>query len=104
MNDRKTSAGYDAGLPVVAFSLSDDFKKKCPHVKQAAVSNLLRAKQYIIPNYPLPPNEDKTEILRVAVLESMSMDQLDRFISDICALTEKLTETLTETDAVDLVV
>ena len=45
-----TTAAYNAGLPVVAFRLSDDFKKQYPHVKQVAVSNLLRAKQYIIPS------------------------------------------------------
>jgi glutamate decarboxylase len=46
----ETSADYVAGLPVVAFRLSDAFKKQYPHVKQVAVSNLLRAKQYIIPS------------------------------------------------------
>ncbi|KAF1989218.1 glutamate decarboxylase [Aulographum hederae CBS 113979] len=86
----ETSADYNAGLPVVAFALTDDFKKDNPHVKQAAVSNLLRAKQYIIPNYPLPPNEEKLEILRVVVRESMSMDLLDRLITDICSVTESL--------------
>ena len=48
--DDESSADYNAGLPVVAFTLSDDFKKEYPHVKQVAVSNLLRAKQYIIPS------------------------------------------------------
>jgi glutamate decarboxylase len=46
----ETSADYNAGLPVVAFSLTDEFKKDYPHVKQESVSNLLRAKQYIIPS------------------------------------------------------
>ena len=50
----------------------------------------LRAKQYIIPNYALPPKEDKTEILRVVVRESMSLNLLDRLIRDICAVTETL--------------
>ena len=45
-----TSEDYVAGLPVVAFRLSDDFKTQYPHIKQVAVSNLLRAKQYIIPS------------------------------------------------------
>ena len=48
----ETTAAYNAGLPVVAFRLSDDFKKQFPHVKQVAVSNLLRARQYIIPSKP----------------------------------------------------
>ena len=46
----ETSADYNAGLPVVAFTLTDDFHQQYPHVKQVAVSNLLRAKQYIIPS------------------------------------------------------
>jgi glutamate decarboxylase len=46
----ESSADYNAGLPVVAFRLSDQFKKDNPHVKQVAVSNLLRAKQYIVPS------------------------------------------------------
>jgi len=43
-------------------------------------------------DYPLPPNEEKTEILRVVVRESMSMDLLDRLISDIIAVTQTLME------------
>lgn len=49
----ETSANYNAGLPVVAFRLSDDFKKNHPHVKQESVSTLMRVKQYIIPSKPL---------------------------------------------------
>jgi glutamate decarboxylase len=94
----ETSADYNAGLPVVAFRFSDEFKKEYPHVKQESVSNLLRAKQYIIPNYPLPPNEEKEEILRVVVRESMSYDLLDRLITDICATTQQLIES----DPIDL--
>ena len=49
-NEDETSADYNAGLPVVAFRFSDDFKKDYPHVKQQSVSTLLRTKQYIIPS------------------------------------------------------
>lgn len=56
----ETSADYNAGLPVVAFRFSDDFKKEYPHVKQQSVSTLLRVKQYIIPSklfaVPWDPN------------------------------------------------
>lgn len=96
--ENETSADYNAGLPVVAFRLSEEFKKEYPHVKQDSVSNLLRAKQYIIPNYPLPPNEEKLEILRVVVRESMSFDLLDRLITDICSVTELLMQS----DEIDL--
>ena len=91
MNDEnETSANFVAGLPVVAFHFSDAFKKEYSHVKQESISTLLRAKQYIIPNYPLPPKEEKTDILRVVVRESMSLDLLDRLITDIIAITEQL--------------
>jgi len=94
----ETSADYNAGLPVVAFRFSDGFKKDYAHVKQESVSTLLRVRQYIIPNYPLPPTEDKTEILRVVVRESMSLDLLDRLISDIISVTQ----TLMDSDAMDI--
>lgn len=93
-----TSADYNAGLPVVAFHLSKSFRSEYPHIKQESISTLLRVKQYIIPNYPLPPGEESTEILRIVVRESMSMDLLDRLISDIIAVTEGLMQS----DPVDL--
>ncbi len=46
----ENSDAYNPGLPVVAFTLTNDFKNDYPHVKQESVSNLLRAKQYIIPS------------------------------------------------------
>ncbi|EED15352.1 glutamate decarboxylase, putative [Talaromyces stipitatus ATCC 10500] len=94
----ETSADYVPGLPVVAFRFSDQFQKDYPHVKQESVSILLRAKQYIIPNYPLPPTANKIEILRVVVRESMTADLLERLIADIVAVTEKLVDS----DPVDL--
>lgn len=63
---------YFPGLPVVSFRFTDQFKQDNPHLKQAAVSTLLRVKGWILPNYPLPPNEENTEILRVVVRESFS--------------------------------
>lgn len=51
-----------------------------------------------MPDYPLPPNEEKTEILRVVVRESMSLDLLDRLITDICAVTESVMQS----DQIDL--
>lgn len=95
---KETSASYIAGLPVVSFRFSDEFKREYPHVKQETVSLLLRARQWIIPNYALPPNEDKTEILRVVIRESMSLDLLDRLVTDIV----QVTEMLMENDQVDL--
>ena len=45
-----TSESYNAGLPVVAFTFSDEFMKEHPHVKTEAVSKMLRLKQYIVPS------------------------------------------------------
>jgi len=94
----ETSANYVAGLPVVSFRFSDAFKKQFPHIKQETISLLLRARQWIIPNYALPPGEDETEILRVVIRESMSFDLLDRLITDISSVTQ----TVMENDQVDL--
>jgi hypothetical protein len=93
---------YIPGLPVVSFRFTDDFKKDNPHIKQAAVSTLLRVKGWILPNYPLPPNEENTEILRVVVRESFSssmapkidfvddIGMCDELIEDVVAVTETL--------------
>ncbi|KAK0729914.1 pyridoxal phosphate-dependent transferase [Lasiosphaeris hirsuta] len=94
----ETSASYTAGLPVVSFRFSDQFRTEFPRVRQETVSLLLRARQWIIPNYSLPPNEDTTDILRVVVRESMSFDLLDRLVTDIV----QVTETLMRNDEVDL--
>ncbi|KAI1392086.1 glutamate decarboxylase [Hypoxylon trugodes] len=94
----ETSADYVTGLPVVSFRLTDDFHKEFPHIKQESVSLLMRARQWIIPNYALPPNEDKTEILRVVVRESMSLDLMDKLIADLVSVTQ----TLIDNDEVDL--
>ena len=88
--ESERSDAYNAGLPVVAFTLTDDFHQKYPQIKQASISNLLRAKQYIIPNYPFPPTEEKTEILRVVIRESHNLDLVDRLIADICSVTQSL--------------
>ena len=70
---------YIAGLPVVSFHLTDEMHKQFPHVKQVSVSTLLRVKGWILPNYPLPPNEEKTEILRAVIRESFSTSPLSYF-------------------------
>lgn len=94
----ETSADYTPGLPVVSFRFTDEFQKEYPHVKQETVSLLMRARQWIIPNYALPPNEDQTEILRVVIRESFSFDLIDRLVMDLVSVTE----TLMENDEVDL--
>ncbi|RUO96121.1 glutamate decarboxylase [Jimgerdemannia flammicorona] len=84
------AADYNASLPVVTFRLNEEFRKENPHVKQAAVSGLLRTRGWIVPNYNLPPDCAETDILRVVVRESMSEDLIDRLASDIFWVTETL--------------
>ena len=48
--------------------------------------------------YPLPPNEEKTQILRVVVRETLSLDMIDRLVTDIC----HVTESMMSSDAVDI--
>ena len=54
-----TSAAYAAGLPVVSFRVTDEFRREYPHIKQETILLLLRARQWIIPNYGLPPGEER---------------------------------------------
>lgn len=85
-----SSKDFIAGLPVVAFRLSDTFKEEFPHVQQESVSQMMRAREWIIPNYKLPRNEDKTEILRVVVRENMSIELVEKLVEDVCDVTEGL--------------
>lgn len=81
---------FNAGLPVVSFRFSDEFQKEYPEIPQSAVSSLLKLRGYIIPNYPLPPDVQGTEVLRVVVRTSMPTDMLDRLLQDIVIVTEQL--------------
>ncbi|KAF7728813.1 hypothetical protein EC973_005439 [Apophysomyces ossiformis] len=70
-------------LPVVAFKFSDRFTQHNPHVKQDAVSTMIRTKGWIVPNYPLPPAVDDISILRVVVRESMTRDMIESLVDTI---------------------
>lgn len=74
---------YIAGLPVVAFRLSDAFREKNPDVKQKWIQTLLRSKGWIVPNYELPPDLAHVEILRVVVRENTSETLIDRLVADL---------------------
>jgi len=82
---------YHSGLPVVAFRLSDEFKKENPNVQQAWIATLLKTKGWIVPNYNAPQGAEEVEILRVVVRETLSEDLIERLIVDILAVTESLT-------------
>jgi glutamate decarboxylase len=93
---------YEAGLPVVAFRFSDRFKEKNPEIQQKWVQTLLRSKGWIVPNYELPPELEKTEILRVVVRENMTIVLVDKLIEDIIEITEQLEKAGSSTHALGI--
>ncbi|WOO78663.1 Glutamate decarboxylase [Vanrija pseudolonga] len=81
---------YHEGLPVVSFRFTDDFKKQNPNLQQSWIQSQLRYYGWIVPNYPLPPACDDTEILRVVIRESFSGDLLRKLVEDIMSTVENL--------------
>jgi glutamate decarboxylase len=92
VQDEENIEGYEAGLPVVSFRFSDEFKKSNPNVLQKWIQTLLRAKGWIVPNYELAPDLEAIEILRVVVRENMSQVLIDRLVADLMEITESLTD------------
>jgi glutamate decarboxylase len=90
--DETDVENYHPGLPVVSFRFSDEFKQKHPEIQQKWIQTLLRVKGWIVPNYDLPPELDKIEILRVVVRENMTEALIDRLVCDIVEITEDLTK------------
>jgi len=95
-DDTEDPKFYRRGLPVVAFRFSDQFKEDYPHVKQEWMQTLLRVKQWIVPNYALPPDAEKTDILRVVVRETVSVELVQKLVADIVESTESLMKKGTE--------
>jgi len=94
--DTEDPQHYRRGLPVVSFRFSDKFKADYPHVKQEWMQTLLRVKQWIVPNYALPPDAESQEILRVVVRETVSSELIHRLLQDIVDATESLMKKGTE--------
>lgn len=88
--DESDPEHYIAGLPVVSFCFSDEFKKEYPNVAQKWIQTMLRVSGWICPNYELPPNAEDQEVLRVVVRESMSEDLVEKFVVDLMMVTENL--------------
>ncbi|KAF9533434.1 glutamate decarboxylase [Crepidotus variabilis] len=83
---------YEPGLPVVSFRFSDSFKQNHPEIQQKWIQTLLRSKGWIVPNYELPPELEKTEILRVVVRENMTEVLIDKLLADLIEVTESLSK------------
>ncbi|KNC99342.1 glutamate decarboxylase [Spizellomyces punctatus DAOM BR117] len=82
-SDYTKNSSFNDGLPVVAFTFSRKFKEDHPDVEQQFVVNLLRARGWIVPSYPLPPDCENIEILRVVVRESMTEELVELLVTDI---------------------
>lgn len=83
---------FEPGLPVVAFRFSKEIREKYPELPQSMLSSLLRKQGFIVPNYHLPPSETETEILRVVVRTSLSMNLLDKLVTSCIQSAELLIE------------
>ncbi|SCU94601.1 LANO_0E07316g1_1 [Lachancea nothofagi CBS 11611] len=84
---------FKPGVPLSAFKLSKEFREKYPEIPQALISSLLRAKGWIVPNYPLPAStdgSDKWEVLRVVFRSEMSLDLVQMFLVHIHQVIAKL--------------
>lgn len=90
IGEQLVNEDFQPGLPVVAFRFSKEFREKYPDLPQSMVSLLLRNKQFIVPNYHLTPDEQDKEILRVVVRDSLSLNLLDKLMTDIVDATELL--------------
>lgn len=54
------------------------------------MQTLLRVKQWIVPNYALPPDAQNIDILRIVVRETVSSELIHKIIADIIEGTESL--------------
>lgn len=91
--NKDNASHYRPGLPVVAFRWTDEFKKEHPMLQQRWVQIMLRTKGWIVPNYELPPDVQKTEILRVVVKDNMTESMVSALVHDIMEITNELVET-----------
>jgi len=96
-------AHYKRGLPVVAFRFSDQYQKDNPNVKQEWMQTLLRVKQWIVPNYALPPDAENQDILRVVVRETVSAELIYKLIQDIIECAENLAKRGSEANMLALI-
>lgn len=92
--DAADHEAFNAGLPVVAFKFTEQFRKTYPDIPQEAVATLLRVKGYILPNYPLPPSAANIEVLRVVVRYTLTVDLLDRLMEDIVKVVERMIQSV----------
>lgn len=84
---------YNPGVPLVAFKLSDKFNELYPEIPQVLISSMLRARGWIIPNYPLPKSSDDSqnyEVLRVVFRTELKLDLAELLLTDIKSVVLRL--------------
>ncbi|KAI6028315.1 glutamate decarboxylase [Pisolithus orientalis] len=93
---------YLEGLPVVSFRFSDAFQQQYPEIQQKWIQTLLRAKGWIVPNYELPPDLEKVQILRVVIREHLAEALVDRLFADIVEITQNLIDRSSSVHAMEM--
>lgn len=67
----------DLQFPIVTLKLTDE------KYSVYQLSDLLRAKGWIVPAYTLPPNAEEIEVLRIVVKENFGRSMVNDFLSDV---------------------
>jgi glutamate decarboxylase len=75
----------EPGIPVVAFKMVGDH----PYTVYD-VSEMLRARGWLVPAYPMPPNLEHISVLRVVVRNGLSQDLAGIFIDDLKSAVDRL--------------
>ncbi|CCF56661.1 hypothetical protein KAFR_0B03640 [Kazachstania africana CBS 2517] len=84
---------FKPGVPLVAFKLTKEFQAEYSEIPQVLISSMLRARGWIIPNYPLPKStdeSDKDEVLRVVFRHEMKLDLAQLLLFDIEMVMQRL--------------
>ena len=79
-------------MPVLAFRITDPDKHSHSVYD---ISDGLRAEGWIVPAYPLPPNAESVDVLRIVVKDDLSRDLIDLFLETMDRVLEKLGGKLT---------
>ncbi|KAI0216350.1 glutamate decarboxylase gad1, partial [Massospora cicadina] len=90
---------YNAGLPLVAFTVSDELRKLVPGIDVADISGLVRTKGWLIPRTTSPWAAKRSAFLRIVVKEGMSEEMVDRLVCDIISACNAIIQTRAEIGA-----
>ncbi|KAJ1838771.1 glutamate decarboxylase gad1, partial [Coemansia sp. RSA 2708] len=91
--DPTPNLSFNYGLPEVAFRFTDWFINTHPHANQDVITTLMRVRGWIIPNYPLPPDENRLRVMRVVIKEASSEDFVNRLVRDLMWATQTMLDT-----------